>query len=336
MIDSIAGGSHSDPHALFGVEADPEHCSLVVLGVPWEPTASYGGGTSRTPRSIIEPSSQLDLEDPIFGPIYRYGIGYQLMGEVSPLNDEASRLVAAYRASGRRMSVEPIDQLCAQMRQTVRERASQLSLNGHLVGLLGGDHSSALGLIEAVHDARSAPFGILQIDAHHDLRDAYEGLRESHASVMANVLERCPRMTQLVQVGIRDYCGAERQLVRQHQDRIHVVDDLELASHWSSGSTFDELIAGIIRKLPAEVYVSFDIDGLDPSLCPGTGTPVPGGLSFYQAVLLLGGLVASGRRLIGFDLCEIAARPGTEWDLNVGARVLYKLCGAMIKSQIVR
>jgi agmatinase len=133
---------------------------------------------------------------------------------------------------------------------------------------------------------------------------------------------------KLVQVGIRDFCEDERDFTEASHGRIKVFYDRDIAAAGFEGIPFKRTVDEILQALPQDVYVSFDIDGLDPLLCPHTGTPVPGGLSFHQAVYLLGAVVRSGRRLVGFDLNEVAPGPeGDEWDGNVAARLLYKLCG---------
>jgi agmatinase len=176
------------------------------------------------------------------------------------------------------------------------------------------------------HLATYPEMGVLHIDAHADLRAAYEGFAWSHASIMRNLIERT-EISRLVQVGLRDVTPSEAQLISEAHGRIVALYDGDLAEAVLAGAPFSTVVARAIDALPRDVYVSFDIDGLDPSLCPNTGTPVPGGLSFHQACALLAGITRSGRRLVGFDLVEVAPGPDGEWDGNVGARILYKLCG---------
>jgi agmatinase len=161
-----------------------------------------------------------------------------------------------------------------------------------------------------------------------DLRDSYEGLEWSHASVMHNVLTKIARVSRIVQVGVRDFGEGEMDVGIEEGDRVVTFFDDQWAEEMAEGAAFSDLCRRVIEKLPERVYVSFDIDGLDPALCPGTGTPVPGGLSFHHASILLHAVRESGRRVIGFDLVEVAPGNG-EWDANVGARVLYKLCGTV-------
>ena len=196
-----------------------------------------------------------------------------------------------------------------------------------MIGLVGGDHSSPYGAIQAISEKYKKDFGILHIDAHADLRKAYEGFLWSHASIMYNVMESSFAPKKLVQVGIRDFCEFEYDYSNSRKD-IVTFFDLELANQVQSWVSWRALCDQIVSELPQNVYISFDIDGLDPSLCPNTGTPFPGGLSYAQALALLKSLEAQGKRIVGFDLCEVS--PGEsemDWDGNVGARILYKLCG---------
>ncbi len=197
-----------------------------------------------------------------------------------------------------------------------------------MVGIVGGDHSVPYGFIKALSELKPG-FGILQIDAHADLRDAYEGFTFSHASIMYNAL-KLNGIKKLVQVGVRDECEDEINLVAKNE-LIVQYDDYLMAAAEFEGKNWGKQCVEIISKLPERVYVSFDIDGLSPEFCPNTGTPVPGGLSFQKAVYLLRKLVESGRKIIGFDVSEVA--PGKdEWDANVGARIIYKLCNLMYLS----
>jgi agmatinase len=147
------------------------------------------------------------------------------------------------------------------------------------------------------------------------------------------VVERIPQVSRLVQVGIRDLCEEEHDRIAASGGRIRTFFDSELAEARFAGETWGQQTLRIVEALPQDVYVSFDIDGLDPTLCPHTGTKVPGGLSFQMATGLLAAVVRGGRRIVGFDLTEVVpAGDGTEWDENVAARLLYKLIGWTLRS----
>jgi agmatinase len=139
-----------------------------------------------------------------------------------------------------------------------------------------------------------------------------------------------PQVKRLVQVGIRDFCQQEKEIIDNSKGRVITFFDRDMRHEKYKGVTWHEITKRIIASLPQKVYISFDIDGLEPGLCPHTGTPVAGGLEFEQAGYLFTELVKSGKQIIGFDLNEVAPGPdGDEWDANVGARMLYRMCNIM-------
>lgn len=319
---------------LYGLPFEPEGAHVVIIPVPWDVTVSYADGCSEGPQAILDASPQLDLYDSDIEAAWDIGISMvpidekwlQRSRELRKKSQKYIHWLEHGENEAKRPAMEAIrdeiNEKCSFLLDWVTA-SSRLNLQKKkIVGILGGDHSSPLGLINALSDDHHA-FGILQIDAHMDLREAYEGFQFSHASIMFNALHN-PAVKQLTQVGIRDYCAAEAHLA-VNDPRITVFYDRQLQRETFGGVTWKQQCEAIIGGLPADVYVSFDIDGLDPVLCPNTGTPVPGGLQFEQAMYLIEQLVQSGRRIIGFDLCEVAPGKKDEWDANVGARVLYRL-----------
>jgi len=226
--------------------------------------------------------------------------------------------------------VRRVNEGCVAMNANIEAQAARWLDAGKIVGLVGGDHSTPYGLIRAL-GARREAFGILHIDAHCDLRDAYEGFEFSHASIMFNVLRDVPQVVKIAQVAVRDFSETEAALASS-SERIALFDDLSLAAAEFRGETWDAQCRRIVEALPAEVYVSFDIDGLSFDNCPHTGTPVCGGLSFNKAVYLVDTLVRSGRRIIGFDVVEVCPVADDRIDAITGARILWKLCGQTLKS----
>lgn len=216
----------------------------------------------------------------------------------------------------------------------VKGEAVRLLGQGKLVGVLGGDHSAPLGLLRALAD-HSPGFSILHIDAHFDLRLAFEGFIYSHASIMRNATE-IRGIDRFIHVGVRDYCEEESKLVAKSLGRHVVFTDRDIRRRLFQGEPWSSVVDRIVRTIPKNpVYVSFDIDGLDPLLCPNTGTPVPGGFNLEEIFYLLFRLGESERKIIGFDLCEVA--PGSkdwasDWNANVGMRVLYRLSMLASKS----
>jgi agmatinase len=330
MFDPSSAALHE---GIFGLPATPEQARVVLLPVPWEATVSYGAGTASGPEAILRASRQVDLLDREAGRPYEAGIAMlPVPAQVREWSDAARRLaqpvIEAGGAEAGSQAVAEVDALGQRMNAWVHAQASAWLEQERLVGVVGGDHSVPFGAIRAVAE-RHPGVGVLHVDAHADLRNAYEGFHWSHASIMYNVLREIPAVARIVQVGLRDYCEEEDQLIRDEPQRLRSYFEPDLRREQLDGEAWNRLMGRIVADLPAEVHVSFDIDGLDPALCPHTGTPVPGGLSFAEAIALLRTLVESGRRIVGFDLCEVAPDPEgrSEWDANVGARLLYKLIG---------
>lgn len=325
---------------LYGLNDDPDSARVVLMPVPWDATTSYGAGTSKGPAAIVHASQQVDLLDAETGKPYLAGIAMlPENARFAALNEEARALAETVIAAGG-IGKDPelakaatrVNELSEEVNGLVYETVRAWLDRGKIVGLVGGDHSSPFGTIQA-HAQKFPGMGILHFDAHADLRHAYEGFEHSHASIMENVTRRIPDIGRIVQVGIRDFCEEELRRIRDSKGRIETFFDVRIARARMQGRILD-VFAQIVDALPKEVYVSFDIDGLDPSLCWHTGTPVPGGLSLHEASTLVGMVVDAKKTIVGFDLNEVAPGPeGDEWDANVGARVLYKLVGWTLLSQ---
>jgi agmatinase len=333
---------------IFGLPHSRKEARIVLIPVPFDATTSYGGGASSGPEAILAASAQVDLLDHQFGRIYEAGISMaDPDSQIAETGDLARRLAEPIIAKGGAAksdaeTIARIDEAGAKVNRFTHGAFSALLREGKIPGLVGGDHSTPFGAIQACagHVATlpngAGGLGILQVDAHMDLREAYEGFAWSHASIMWNALERIEGVRRLVQVGIRDYCEAERDYAAAQRGRVVTHYDFDWFTRLAhgAGASLLDLCREAVDSLPRHVYISFDIDALDPALCPHTGTPVPGGLSFNAAAALLGAVVESGRTVVGFDLNEVSQGPdGDEWDANVGARVLYKLCGAALRSQ---
>lgn len=328
---------------IFGLPYTRDEAAIVLIPVPFDATTSYGGGTSAGPEAILNASMQVDLLDHQFGRTYERGIFMEPISKSILADSRRARklarpIIERGGATARdKAAVAEVNAACESVNRFTFQTSRAILAEGKTPGLVGGDHSTPFGHIRACaeHAAGlkgSKGLGILQIDAHMDLREAFEGFTWSHASIMHNVLSRIPEVVRLVQVGIRDYGEGERDFGKAQKKRVVTHFDFGFASRLDDGDSWGELCDEVVERLPEHVYVSFDIDGLDPALCPHTGTPVAGGLSFNRACVLLEALARSGRRLIGFDLNEVS--PGLapvatepEWDANVGARMLYKLCG---------
>lgn len=318
----------ADGSGIFGLPTGRDEARIVIVPVPFAATVSYGGGAEKGPDAILAASQQVDLYDWHFGRIYEAGI-HMLEPDPAIVAAHDPARIAATAADGDAARLAEVDAAGDLVNASLGATVAPLLDEGRIVGVVGGDHSIPYAAIAAA--AERAPLGILHIDAHADLRVAYEGFRWSHASIMHNVMADVPAVERLVQVGIRDYSEGELRAIHASDGRIVTHFDADWQRRRFAGTTFDELVEEVLRALPERVWVSFDIDGLDPSLCPNTGTPVPGGLQFAEVSHLLAKLASSGRQVVGFDLVEVA--PGNdEWDANVGARILYKLCGAVVRS----
>lgn len=264
-----------------------------IVPMPLEKTVSYGPGTAAGPAALIAASDQLE----------RLWRGFEPCAAgifTTPAIDCSVPLEYA------------LDSLAARTESIVRA--------GHIPVTLGGEHSLTWAAVRGVNRALGRPVGIIQIDAHADLRHAYQDFRHSHASVMQLLVEE--EGVRLAQYGVRALCKEEADFRTRH-NVIHI--DAE------------ELVTGNIHEItlpedfPEDVYVSFDVDGLDAAIMPATGTPVPGGLGYYQALALVrSGL--KGRRCIGMDVVELAPIEG--WDVwnFTAAQLTYALMGIALEN----
>ena len=274
---------------LSDAESNPETALFEVIPCPLEKTVSYGAGTAAGPFALLEASQELERFDGKGFPIKK-GI---ITSEVIDCS-------------------QPIEKVMKDLR--ARTEASVKA--GRIPVTLGGEHSLSYGAIMGVVDALEAPVGIIQIDAHADLRVAYQGQKHSHASVMH--LCAVERRLPLMQFGIRALCS-EEQDSRMNEAHITFVDAEKLVTEGINAVDLPE-------DFPEHVYITFDVDGLDPSIMPATGTPVPGGLSYYQSLQLIKHAL-KGRKCVGFDVVELAPIEGQwAWDFTA-ANLTYRLMG---------
>jgi agmatinase len=329
---------------IFGLPFTEETSSLILLPVPWEVTVSYTAGTARAAEHIAKASLQVDIIDPDIKDGWKQGFfirdfDKKVLMKSDYLRKEAE-LFINYISQGEVVEenkfmgkiLKEVNEGSEFLNKWVYEQTKEILNQGKLVGIIGGDHSTPLGFMKAIAE-KHGDFGILQIDAHCDLRMAYENFTYSHASIMYNALEEIPSVTRLVQIGIRDYSPMEDDYIRNSKGRVVTFFDQSIKERMYEGASWKQIVDDIIKNLPQKVYVSFDIDGLDPKLCPHTGTPVQGGFETEQIFYLLKNVIQSGKQLVGFDLCEVGIS-SDEWDENVGARVLFKLCNLMVAEKI--
>ncbi|MEP5613374.1 MAG: agmatinase family protein [Cyclobacteriaceae bacterium] len=317
--------------SLFGLPYSLSESNLVLLPVNLDVTVSYAEGTSESPEMVLNESSQLDLSIPGIEKAWEMKMAmaerFISSADNNSYRNKARKIIgdleSGIPASENAELLSEVNAFCKSVHNQVEEQCNEWLDQGKMVGIVGGDHSSPLGLIRAL--SNRGEFSILQIDAHMDLRNTYEGFTFSHASIMHHALQ-CEGVKSLTQIGIRDYCEEEENYVECATKPIHIFQNEWLFEDAMNGATWKQQVERIIKTVSNDVYVSFDIDGLDPSLCPNTGTPVPGGLKFGEVVYLLSQLVKSGKKVVGFDLCEVG---NAAWDANVGARILYRLAATM-------
>lgn len=327
---------------IFGLPFSEEDSQVVLVPVPWEVTVSSGAGTSRAADQIFKASLQVDLFDPEYNDTWKSGFYMQSIDKKILLKSDYLRkeaeLYIDYISKGSNVcdnkfmlkSLKEINEGGDMLNNWVYEKTKALLSNNKLVGLIGGDHSTPLGYMKALGE-KYAAFGVLQIDAHCDLRICYEDLKYSHASIMYNALTEIPQLQKLVQVGIRDFGEDEYNYIKDSNGRIVTYFDKHIKERQYEGDTWKNIANDIVSQLPEFVYLSFDIDGLDPKLCPNTGTPVAGGFEAEQIIYLFTMLVKSGRKIIGFDLNEVGVSESSI-DANIAARILYKMCNLLLLS----
>jgi agmatinase len=345
MIDlsKFDPNSTSNPNnTIFGLPFSEDDARLVILPIPWEVTVSYGAGTARAPEHIFSASLQVDIYDPDVPEGWKQGffmkeIDRKVLLKSDYLRKEAE-LYIDYISKGEAVednqfmtkTLRDVNEGGLFLNNWVYELTKSLLERDKLVGLLGGDHSVSLGFFKALAE-KHGNYGILQIDAHCDLRKAYQGFVYSHASIMYNTLEGIPNVERLIQIGVRDYSEAEWQYIFNSNYRVITYFDRELKERVFEGQSWKQIADEIVSKLPEKVYISFDVDGLDPKLCPHSGTPVFGGMETEQVMYIFHKLIKSGRKLIGFDLVESGVGE-TDWDSNVSSRILFKLCNLLVAS----
>jgi agmatinase len=342
-LSTFDPNSVSNPHNnIFGLPFTEDEARLVILPVPWEVTVSYGAGTARAPEHVFMASLQVDLYDPDVPEAWKQGLFMKSIDRKVLLKSDYLRkeaeLFIDYISKGDKVeanqfmtkTLKDVNEGSLFLNKWVYDQTKSLLDKNKLVGLLGGDHSVPLGYMKAIAE-KHGNFGILQIDAHCDLRKGYMGFVYSHASIMYNALNEIPEIERLVQVGIRDYSETEWEYIFNSNYKVITYFDRELKERLYEGQTWQYVAEEIVGKLPDKVYISFDVDGLDPKLCPNTGTPVPGGMESEQIFYIFNKLIKSGKQIIGFDLNETGVGDN-DWDSNVSSRILFKLCNLLIAS----
>jgi agmatinase len=339
IIDPNAKATSKD--GIYGLPFKESEAQVVYIPVPWDVTTSYQAGTSKGPSAILEASAQIDFFDLDFVDAYQAGLFMKKENlKVKKLNTEgrilAKKIIDAddehlKKSKILQKSLIKVNQICEELNLEIYKQTKAILAKNKISVVVGGEHATPFGAIKAYAE-KYPNLGILHFDAHSDTRIAYMGFENSHASIMHNVMEKIPGISKLVQVGIRDFCEQEFTYTKNNK-KIEMYFDQTLARRKMSGENFKKIAEEIVSKLPSNIYISFDIDGLDPRFCPNTGTPVPGGLDYQEVMLIIQEIVSSGKKLVGFDLVEVAPNQkdkNNEWDANVGMRLLYKMTSASL------
>jgi agmatinase len=264
-----------------------ENAKVLIWPVPYERTVSYGQGTHEGPDAIIDASRYMELYDEEIG-VETASIGIHTLPAIETDRDPDEMMPA------------------------LEHEAKNLLRSGKFLCTLGGEHSITPPVVRAFRE-KFPKLSVLQIDAHADLRDSYEGTKLSHAAAMRRVVEVCPA----VQVGIRSLSAEEARAIPSLPTRICWAKDIAGRTDW---------VESAVDALTEDVYLTIDIDGLDPSLVPSTGTPEPGGLMWYEVLALLRTL-AKKRRVVGMDLVELCKSPMSNAPSFLAAKLIYKTLG---------
>lgn len=269
---------------------------VVILPAPYEHTVSYGGGTKRGPQAILTASQYVELYDEETGrEIYReHGIATLAPVEFGKKKDAAAL-------------------------QVIFDIVDTLVHQGKFVVTLGGEHTISSATI-AAHAKQYPNLSVLQFDAHSDLRTKYQGNAYSHASVMARVCEFLDPK-RLVQVGIRALCKEEADYIRDHGVNTLYAHEIRQGKYTKVFKEWDDVV---VDRLTEDVYISFDVDGFDPSIMPATGTPEPNGL-FWDEVMRCIKKVGTEKRIVGFDVVELAPMKGLHHPDLTAAKLVSKI-----------
>jgi agmatinase len=258
----------------------------VVLPIPYEATVSYGAGTRGGPGAIIMASRQVETYDAEFD-AEPCTLGIATLGELEQVSNGPD-----------------------QMMDSIEEAASQIIGDNKFLLTLGGEHSITSPLVKA-HKARYPKLSVIQFDAHTDLRPEYQGTKHSHACAMSRVWEIC----DFISIGVRSFCGSE------NEKRAHKEGRLASAREIHSDP---ELFSKLLSMLGPDIYITFDLDGFDPSVMPAVGTPEPGGLLWDETLGMIK-MAARTKNIVGADIVELAPIPGITYPDFAAARLAYKM-----------
>ncbi len=271
-----------------------EDSKIAIVSAPYEHTVSYGSGAAYGPEAILEASSQVEFYDDEFDSELCFDLG---IATLEPINFE--------------------DKVDADALDLIYNQVKELLDLGKFVVTLGGEHTISTAPIKA-HFEKYPNMSVLQFDAHSDLRHSYQDSLYSHASIMARVAEFVPNK-HITQVGIRAQCIEESQFIKEN----HI--NTFYASGIRNGKYGENWVKSLVDTLQNEVYITFDVDAFDPSIMPTTGTPEPDGLLYSDALNIFKEIRKQGKKIVGFDVVELAPVEGIHHTNLTVARLIYKL-----------
>lgn len=334
MTNFDPNGAAAKNSGIYGINYSLDDSLFVLLPISWDATSSLKSGSADFWMNLLEASMYQELFDIPNGKNYDKGIFMSeiegSLKQVKKINKKAKRLTKSIIKKGgvnltekERKNLEKINNFSLEMNRIVYEETNKYLESNKTPIIIGGDHSVSLGSIKA-YSEKFPKLGLLQIDAHADLRTSFESFKYSHGSIISNIESEIP-LQSITQVGIRALCEEEFNKINTSK-RINVFFDQDIQQQKSEGLRWSEICKPIISSLPMEVYLTLDVDGLEYSLCQNTGTPVPGGLSYYELIFLIEAIVKSGRKIVGFDVVE-AISNNNNWDAIVVSQIIYKLIG---------
>jgi len=280
--------------------ADPAAARVHVLPLPYEATVSYGGGAAEGPAALVDASAQVELYDRDFDeePALRYGVHTHPPPDLAGLTPEAAV-------------------------ERIASRVAEIARPGRFLLPLGGEHTVSVGVFSGLAQAWGETFDVVHLDAHADLRDTYRDEPFSHACALRRIAGH-PACGKIWQLGIRSVCPEEVGFIRGRPERVRTW----FAEDMADGAWREELRAGLAGK---QVFVTFDVDVLDPSVVPGTGTPEPDGLAWRQVLSVADVLAGSGCGVVAMDCVEVAPAPGLHYSEFGVAKLLYGMLNRLIR-----
>ena len=327
----------------FGEKGGPADAEIVIVSAPWSVTADFGRGATYTPDAVIDASLESNLYDVVTGLsaegcVATAEIDYNIQECSELLGREAERIakrtndaepasIGEYRAR----KIAHINEGFSEMHASIYKQVRHWVSKGKRIALVGGDHSVAFGAVKAIAEHYSE-VGVLFIDAHADFAREGEIYKYSHRSIARNIVEEIRDVAHLVEVGVRDISRAETEALLANE-KVELFLAERLAAKRFEGSSWGDLCREVVAKLPQKVYVSFDIDALKIEFCNNTNAPVPGGMTFDEVLYLVNTVVESGREIVGFDISEVVSSLDNKMDAIVGAKVLAKMCLAMVRGK---